>query len=316
MQLTTKLTTIASKVEKEASHKVDITTSFSAFTPHVKDDSILLTTKNKERKLSFTKEGLESYFKAIHVPKNFFSTCSPDLRQRLIREFHRKQTEKSITLRLYEDQIRYVASDRYQKFDDKDIISSLKSFNENLTIGNYFQDLHFFKLLIASEDPIELCNGKVFYPGVQILNSEAGLSSVRIDYFLHEEVCVNGAILFYKEYPSFKMRHVGGSSSIDFALNVSNAISNLPEIKRLNKDCLSKALKKKADEALKIIKGLRPKISLEKIEFLASGHQSGDFLSALDIILGYIEVMRSMPIDMQVHHEELAGLVLQRITSS
>lgn len=309
------LTTIASRVEEEASHKIDLTTSFSAFAPHVKDDNILLMTKNKERKLSFTKTGLESYFEILEVPKKFFSTCGQDLKQRIVREFHRKQAEKSVMLRLYDDQIRYIASDRYQKFDDIDVIGSLKSINEKLVIRDYFQDLHFFKVRITSEDPIELHDGKLFYPGIQVLNSEAGLSSVRVDYFLYEEICANGAIVSYKKFPALKMRHIGRPSSVNLSLNASNAINNLPEIRRLCKKTLLSAVKLKADHALKMIKKLGLKASLETIEFLASGYQTGDFLSALDIISGYTDFIKRMPEHIKVQHEELAGLILQRITS-
>jgi len=310
-----KLASIASEEEKQASHKRDLVTSFSAVTPYVQNNEVLFLTKNKQRQMTFTKRGLNSYFDLIKIPKKFFNQCSVELRQRIVREFHRKALDKNVMIRLYDDKIRFVASDKYQKFDDIEVITGLKNIDENIVIRDFYQDLHFSKIRFTSKDSIVPCEGKVFYPGIQIINSEAGLSSVRIDYLLYEEICTNGTVLTYDELPGLKMRHIGKPDGLKLAISASDAIKNLPEIRKVGLNLLKKAHKTRADKAINYLKNSKINIALDYVEFLAENYRVGNQLSALDIVSGYTEYIKDMDVDVKLKHEKNAGAILQRITS-
>lgn len=306
---------VKSRVIKESEHKKDIAVSFRALQPHVEDDNILFLSKNHEYQLRCTNRGLRSYFALLQIPQKFYSTCGKTLRQSILREFHRKQAHTSVILRIYDNKIRYFASDRYKKFDDIDVIHSLAGLHENIVIRDFYQDDNFLRIRLTSEDPITLYNGKKFYPGVQIVNSETGQSSVRVDYFIYEEICTNGAIVVFEKFPGFKMRHVGRPNEQDLTVKAEAAIKALPEIKDLAEESLVKASRTKALVAKKLIQKSKSKVPIEKVVEMAGFYKTDEEQSALDIISGYTEFIKNFDVDDRMAHEEIAGSILQKITS-
>jgi hypothetical protein len=309
---------IKKQVASFSEKKTDITTTLRALTPNVSGSTISLCTRNRERTMPLTKRGQMSYLQMINVPKVFFSSCSQDLRQNILREFHARQSERNVLLRLVGEEIRFIGSSRYRTFNDTEVINSLEGIDEKLTIKDFHQDHDFLKLRATTEDAIIPSDGKVFYPGVQVINSETGLSSVRVDFFIYEQVCTNGMVVPYADLPALKMKHTGKPLGTILSDSFSEAVQHLPVLKKRAQILLEKAENLSSVQVHNILKNIKNEgkaIPLKKIEEMARKYQAGSDMKALDLLSGYTEIAKNFNVEDRLAHETIAGTILKNIAS-
>jgi len=309
---------IKEEVKALSKQKTDIVTSLNCLSPDLKENVISLSTRSKLRNMTCTKRGQTSYLKLLEIPRNFFYKCNQDLQRDIIREFHAKFADRNVILRLINNEIRFVASERYKPFNDVDVIDSIGDLTNDVVVRDFFQNNDFFKLRLTLTDPIKPCEEKVFYPGVQVLNSETGLSSVRVDFFIYEEVCTNGMIVPFADLPSFKMKHSGSPLGVSLEQSFSRIIGDLSELRSRSEKLLLKAQNTSGENLLNAFKQIKHDgkvIPLKRIEELAKNYQSSDKLMALDLLSGYTEAVKNFNIDERLKHESFAGKLLKHIAS-
>jgi hypothetical protein len=221
-----KLASITDFVQGEAHRKSDQTFKLSSVNPILTKDGIQL--EDRENKIyDFTEHGMSSYLSKVEIPKQFFNKCSADLKLKVLNEFHTKNKNAEVMVRLYDNKIRYMASNRYGIFDDLDVLTSLGRIDEQLTIRKFDQSTDYFRLVATTAEPIQVEGLRPFYPGIQILNSEVGKSSVKIAYLLYEEVCTNGMIVARKTFPMFKLIHRGTDKGLKLEEEANTRIKNM-----------------------------------------------------------------------------------------
>ncbi len=221
-----KLASITDFVQSEAQKKSDQTFTLSSVRPILTKEGIQLEDR-ENRVYDFTEHGMSSYLSKVEIPKQFFSKCSPDLRLQVINEFHNKNKNAEVMVRLYDNKIRFMASNMYGIFDDIDVLQSLGNIEEKLVVRKFDQTSDYFRMVATAESPIQVEGLRPFYPGIQIINSEVGKSSVKIQYLLYEEVCTNGMIIARKSFPMFKLIHRGTNKGLKLEEEANMRIKNL-----------------------------------------------------------------------------------------
>jgi len=204
------LATLKKNVLNEQKLKSDFFTNMRSAVPLARGGDVKLKVGAKTE-WYFMKEGLPSYLSKLKINTPFFDRCSDELKGNILREFHTNNARGSILVRTYRDRIRYVASDQYAKFDDVTVVDAFGEVDMPLEIKEFKHTPEFMVLRATTPDPIEIKGLRPFYPGIQIMNSEVGKSSLRLQYILWEQVCTNGMIV-EKEMESFSMRHYGKPS--------------------------------------------------------------------------------------------------------
>ena len=199
---------VLTKVRAEEEKKSDVVTNLLSTIPLLEGNQTILKLGRNTRK-GFTQTGLSSYLQKIDVPIGHFNKCSSHLKRETLAEFHTNNAKQDVMLRLYNDDIRFIASSKYAKYDDVNIIEALQDINSPLEVREINQSENFFVMRALTENPIEIPGLRPYYPGIQIMNSEVGRSAVKAQLVLWEEVCTNGMIVQNQTLGGFGMIHLG-----------------------------------------------------------------------------------------------------------
>lgn len=318
------LSTIIQRVEEAEQKKSDVAVRLTDTTPLVSGENTLLNL-NGRRTYQLTPNGLTSLLSKVNIPGAFYKRSSEHLRKEMLDEhFHAQAKGQDVILRTKAwgdnlNLIRYVASSAYSKFDDIHISEALKKVNNlgEFSIKQFVQNDEFLVLRIATKEPIQVKDGRPFYPGIQILNSEIGKSSVHLAFMLWEEVCTNGMVVDRGQFDAYSKRHIGKRSIEILSEKVENYLGRLSTFK---------------DETythLKRLDGLDPKQMLLKIEsdkripkkvkeVLPTEHlknyaPSIEEATGLDIMSAYTEAIQRYNWDSRLQYEDIAGEMLLEV---
>jgi hypothetical protein len=305
------LTEVLENLKSDAERKSDVLTNMLAVTPRVENGEIVLATKRKDKIMPLTRRGMLSYLEKINIPAGFFRKCSDELKFNMVSEFHQKTSEKDVFLRMVDDKIRYIASSAYSKFDDIDLINALSDVKGiDLDVKDYLQTEDFFKLRVVTKEPIMPVDKRPFYPGIQIMNSEVGMSSVKIEFLLFEEVCTNGLIVSRAGLPRFSMRHIGKPDSDKVKVGMAKVMHFFPKFVARSRTLLDSMSRWEGDKIKEKIKGQVPEPVMKKIEEFIPNYQQGAETTGLDVLSAYTEAIQSYSLDFRTEHEKLAGDIL------
>lgn len=203
---------VVEQVTQEQSKKSDTLTLLKDWRVGV-DSNGKTKLENEEKLLYINDTGLSSFLEKIKVPKSFYNRCSPELKREIADEHFKKTPDSLVRFRTYEDQLRYIGSEKYAVFDDIDVLNSLldlPKFN-SLCIREFYQTPTKLILRTTWGDAITDGVKRPFIPGVQITNSEVGQGSVSVSFFLWEQVCTNGLIVSRDRFAKYRRAHLGSN---------------------------------------------------------------------------------------------------------
>lgn len=302
-----------------SSRKKDFLVKKSFLKPDVNEDGLVaLGLGESNQKLKLNDTGLSSYLDKIRVPRTFFKECSSDLKGRMTKEFQEKvpNQQDSWRIRTIDDQIRFVASDKYAKFDNVDILSALAKIDiQGLEVKQHYDDGRHFVLRICQKEPLST-EGRPFFAGIELSNSEVGLRSVKAACMLWEQVCTNGLTVPVKDLGSFNMIHAGEKRREIMEGKLEKILNSFNDFAKQSREKLIRAEEREGLTLLAKIKNLKeiPEGLFHTIENKAKQYAiNEDEPTYLDVISGYTEGMQSLGWGERFHHEDKAGNFLWRI---
>jgi hypothetical protein len=260
-----------------------------------------------------TNRGLSSYLEKIKVPAGFFKRCSPSLKRDILREHHEFNKKQDVLIRFNEDRIRFIGSSKYGIFDDLDIVESLKEVNElhNLSFREAYQSDDSFIMRATTSEPIIAKNGRPFFPGIQIQNSETGLGSISIQFLLWEQICTNGITVPRGILQSYNKKHFGKKDAREeLKESCKELIGNLPLFIDSSHKALTSFVELSAkdfEESLE--KDTRiPKAVKDVIPSLISNYTPPNMQpTALEVLSAYTDAIKRYTWDTRTQLEDIAG---------
>lgn len=303
------LESINVRVQALAERKSDTILNLKTLRPFVKDGLIRMATQ-RGTEYGMIHNGQQSYLEKIGVPGGFFKKLNQDNKRGILDQFHAENSDKDVIIRKLDDNIRFMGSAKYSCFDDKDVMKSLLDLNVDLGIREFHQDFGHTVLRVSNVNPIQVPNSRPFYPGLQIINSEIGNSSVKVQYFLWEEVCTNGMIAARGDFPMFRMIHVGKKDHQKLTDAVNEKINGLP---KFIEHCTS------ALTGLNIMEGKEMKACIDKNEnipaavriaiptYLGNYAQNEEEATGLDYMSALTEAAQKYTWDERLDLEQVAG---------
>ena len=272
-----------------------------------------------KEKLDLTDTGLSSYLDKVGVPRTFYKECSPELRHSIATEFQGRVPNQSDSwrIRTLNNKIRFVASSRYAKFDNIDILSALDKIElGGLEVKEHYDDGKHFVLRVCQKEALNT-EGRPFFAGIEISNSEVGLRSVKAACMLWEEVCTNGLTIPVKELGSFNMIHAGEKRREIMEGKLEGLINSFEGFAEQSRLKLMEAEEMDGNSLLARIKNLKeiPEGLFHTIENKAKQYALDESSPTyLDVISGYTEGIQALGWGERFHHEDKAGKLLWRIS--
>lgn len=314
---------VLDQVESAQARKYDVDTRMSLINPRVEglkegeEDKSISTLKFTldGKNVGATRNGESSFLSGINVPVSFFRRSSPHLKQEMISEHFPLNNKKEVKVRLIDNNVRYIASSKYSIFDDLDVARTLSTVDNigNLNIRNFSQSEEYFVLRLTTKDPIINKGKRVMYPGVQIMNSEIGKSSVQISYCLYEEICTNGMMAPLKHFRPFRQKHIGKKGMEELSVAASKKLHEIDnfidvigrDLRKMSEVPSGKVLEEILERAT-IPKVVKDKL-IEKTEGYIElyGEESG-----LEVLSAYTEIARDLNWERRLEQEQIAGNIL------
>lgn len=300
---------IDGRIQEMAGRKSDVIMNLLTLTPTVEKGQVKLTTRRGESH-GLIQNGMSSYLGRLDIPTGFFKKCDGDNKRSLLGQFHPEKGGQEVLLRKLDNDIRFIASSKYSCFDDKDIMKSLKETKMDLVIKEFHQDDGHTVLRATTPEPINIPNSRPFYPGIQIVNSEIGNSSVKVQYFLFEEVCTNGMVAARGDFPMFSMRHIGRKNHQKLSDAVNAKLLGLPNFAEMCETALVTLNGMSSEEMISNIsrnedipKGIKAAIP----EFLPNYQADNENASGLDVVSAMTESIQRYGWDDRLNLERVAG---------
>lgn len=208
------------KLEEEATLKRDQLVDFSKL--RFNDDGSLSELNGNLQNYKLTDWAASQLCTKIGMPYNYFERCPEELRSMNVNHWLEGASSKEVLLRLRENEdantIRSIASSRYTKFDNHEVVALVDQFlnklNKDYEIEMWRNDGDNFHLRMTF-DHMATDVGKtpfgqddIHKVGVHIMNSEVGKSSVRIMPMVYRLVCTNGLMAWRASDDIFSQRHI------------------------------------------------------------------------------------------------------------
>lgn len=269
-------------------------------------------------RLKMDHTGMSSYLSKIQVPYNFFKECSPNLKNSITKEFQEKvpNQDDNWRIRTLDKTVRFVASNHYAKFDNIDILTALSKFDlSKLEVKQYYDDGKYFVLRVCQKDPLST-EGRPFFAGIEISNSEVGMRSVKAACMLWEQVCTNGLTVPTRSLGSFKMIHAGEKRREIMEDHLKTLLDNFGLFAEQSRDKLIEAEETSGILLLNKLKnsGAITESMYETVKNKAKQYAlDEEEPTYLDVISGYTESMQTIGWGERFKHEDQAGNFLWRI---
>jgi hypothetical protein len=175
-----------------------------------------------------TQQGITSLLSRFGISYAFFSKCSPQLKTQILKEFLTKFQAEHLLLRTFavpdsadisHNVLRFAGSTKYDVYNDVDAVKALSPYvGDDIKIHrpHVFTDRTEFMVLL-SQEPLKVVRD--FGVAVRIVNSETGLSSLRVTPMVMELKCTNGLMIPKAHTESFVRTHLNRAGSQDSMLH-------------------------------------------------------------------------------------------------
>lgn len=305
---------VEDRVTTMSKFKSDISINLQSLIPTVQNKEVgLATSKGNARRL--IQNGLSSYLEKINIPIGFFRKCNHQNQIGLLQQFHVEHSKQDVILRLFKDDIRFIGSHKYNCFDDIDIIKAVNPLNlggnKNIVVRDFVQSEGHTILKLTTKEPLKIANNpRPFFPGVQVVNSEIGESSVRVQFFIWEQVCTNGMVIARAMFPEYRMIHIGSKKHDLLQEGIVNSLGKLESFANAFEGELhladlqsGKALLEKIKLNSAIPVGVQEKIHSYLPKYIAGKSEA----SSLDVISSLTEAAQSVTWGQRLELERIAG---------
>jgi hypothetical protein len=146
----------------------------------------------------------------LKIPNNYLKRCSPSIQARNLNFWidHQKE-DREYFVRFDGEEIRGIFTDRYKVMDNVELLNQLEASGISSDTEVQSQlDSNFLTISIPNEDrTFDIAKGDLITPGINICNSEVGVSSLRINAYSIRLECANGMISKVQTHSSM-FRHV------------------------------------------------------------------------------------------------------------
>lgn len=196
----------------------------------------------------------------LGIPTRYFkrlaSAGSPEVFRKLA-EYNlntllsQENPERRHLVRMYQNNIRGVLSDRYSIFDTPDIMDVLSdSFSDDLAIRGSHVSYEDFHVRLTNRKPLKILGfDKDVFLGLQITSSDVGKSTLNIQVFLWKQVCTNGMCLPIFDKDLYRQKHLGLSLDV-FRDGLLESLDVMSTLKLRVQDLLETSSSEKLDENL------------------------------------------------------------------
>lgn len=153
-----------------------------------------------------TEYALKQFLKKLKIPYQYYMTCSPELRDKEIREAMEEQSGKvEYIFKVKEDKIYGIVPKQYYNSQTAPFIQKIAdNLPANVTIAEYELNLDKVRVRFISSDK-EFVPVDALVPGVDVLFSEVAATPFAMQTAIFRKVCSNGLMLPEGHAPSFKM---------------------------------------------------------------------------------------------------------------
>lgn len=137
---------------------------------------------------------------------------------------------KDLFLRVYQNKVRGILSNRYSVLDTPDIIDAIDESTKGLDLkvkGYYMSEERFHARLVQQH--MMKINGEDLYAGIQIDSSDVGRSPLNVMFFIYKQVCSNGLAVAKGRGSLFTQRHISICTD-DFREQLSQSLKTLPTL--------------------------------------------------------------------------------------
>jgi hypothetical protein len=154
--------------------------------------------EGESRTKFFTPWSLRQMCSKIGVSSDYIDKCIDSGRLELAEDNVNSWLDdfgKNLLIREYKDNIRGVVSDQFSMFDTPEIIQVLGNCTPNdYKVSGYYLTPERFHARIIQKNPFEVA-GRPIYAGFQTDSSDVGRSTLIVQFFIHEQICTNGAVI-------------------------------------------------------------------------------------------------------------------------
>lgn len=191
MQTTTTLGKVYEQVEKEAARCWDEVVAMPSIL--FRDISTLLIGSRVHPVRPVAKR---SFADRLGIPLPYLERCTPDLQALNLNHRLQRCTNSTFLLRFVGDEVRAVFTDRYKPADNLLILQKLLAMGYGeQSLVQCHQDDGLMSLGIVDETASFSLGTDQHVGGLSVVNSEVGLSSLRLSWFVLRLVCTNGLIV-------------------------------------------------------------------------------------------------------------------------
>lgn len=163
------------------------------------------------------------------VPQTYLDRCSPELQAYNLNHWLRKERNDSLFVRFDGNTVRAIFTPKYSPVNHTDIVERLHlyGFAPQAKVQGYLDDRLLMLNLPDSGNGYDIGRDDRMEPGISIVNSEVGVSSLIFSTFVLRLICTNGMISKCAVNSNF--RHVSRDLLSRFPQMLKEAKSQLPE---------------------------------------------------------------------------------------
>lgn len=202
----------------------------------------------------------------LKIPHNYLQRCSPSIQARQLNYWMDNQQDRDFLVRFDGEMVRSLFSNRYKITDNQELLNQLEAFgirpNADVELN---LDSDFLSLSIPNqEETFDIGSADYVVPGYNIINSEVGVSSLRISGYNYRLACSNGMVSKVNTGTSM-FRHVSRKAIEELPL-ILNQIGNQSQ---LLKDQFALSLESKVDYPADTFRVFNKRYLLDKTEIEA-----------------------------------------------
>ncbi len=207
--------------------------------------------------------GYETLLGKVGVPRTFAKKIPDDLLEYNVNRLFKENKNKPVQLRLENDVVQAVVSEKYQPVSDLDISRSFqKTLNDAFGVTNIAWDDYSSRISVTNKDkPVNVVVGDKWEGGIDLHNSGTGFHALQVNRFLLRLVCTNGMVSKEAQEASFRNIHIGDQitkyrTRLKAAIRSTAEFQGLDRLKALTTEKTDSRFLLRAERALTSVLGV------------------------------------------------------------
>ncbi|MFC1553152.1 DUF932 domain-containing protein [candidate division KSB1 bacterium] len=196
-----------------------------------------------------------------NVPHNYISRCPEELQKENLEYWLQSVTNESLLFRFKGDSVRSIFTEKYVPYNNTQIIELLEKYGlKNDAPVEFMFDDNLMAINIPDQEKQFQIKKDKYIPGTSIVNSETGISSIKITSYTYRIVCQNG--LIHKTQESYSRKHLSEKINEEFPEVMNRVLDNL----NVHKKQFKIALDTPVDNPIETIKTFNRQFQLSENE--------------------------------------------------